>query len=391
MKILFLTISYSINGGTIYNDLVDCLIEHGHEIVVCRSSLDNSIHHIEDIKKGLTLLNVKTGNQFEKNLIKKGINMILLENQFISAIRKCLNGYSFDLILYATPPISFNGVIQYCKKKFEAKSFLMLKDIFPQNAVDLGMMKKGSYVYNYFSKKEKKLYDVSDYIGCMSNKNVEYLNKYDIEIQKKAHIFYNSIKIHDTLKSNHSQNEITTFLFGGNLGKPQNIKFLLSIVEELKTYSKARFIIVGKGTEDLMVKKYAESNLKNFSYIPFLEKKEYDKLLLNCDIGIISLDPRFTIANIPSKLPTYYLYKKPVLAITDEFTDLREMVEKEKCGWWCSSNDRRTVIKVIKEICKSKPQQIQRGLNAYGYVKRLFDVETNVEQIEKFMEEKNNE
>lgn len=391
MRILFPTIAYKMNSGSIYNDLVDCLVEHGHQIVICRSCSDEKSSKIYKVNSNLTILNIKTGNQFERNLIKKGINMMLLEKQFINDIKKELENDKFDLILYATPPISLNGVVKFCKKKYNARTFLMLKDIFPQNAVDLNIIKKNSIVYKIFSKKEENLYQISDYIGCMSQKNIEYLNKYNQSIQDKAHIFFNSIKIPKEITFKSSNNNTTTFLFGGNLGKPQNMPFLIDIIENLKNYPLANFIIVGTGTEEYLIKQYSEENTINFRYLSYLKKVEYDRLLQSCDVGLICLDPRFTIANIPSKLPTYYALKKPVLAITDDFTDLRNMVETEKCGWWCSSNNKDEVINVIKKICKSKEEQIKRGLHARNYALKYFDVEINVKQIENFMEVINNE
>lgn len=392
MKIIFPTIAFSHNGGSIYNDLVNCLLEHGHEIVICRSDSTVEYTVLEKINDKFQILNIKTGNQFEKNLIKKGINMLLLEKQFVSGIKKYLSNYNFDLVLYATPPISLNGVVKYCKEKYKANSFLMLKDIFPQNAIDLGMIKENSMIHKFFSNKEKKLYQLSDYIGCMSNKNKEYLNKYGKEIINKSHIFYNSIKIDDKIEKKVDYNiEYTTFLFGGNIGKPQNIDGLIEIIDNLKSYSKAKFIIVGKGTEDSTVKEYSRENSVNLTYIPYLEKREYIKLLDSADVGLISLDPRFTIANIPSKLPTYYNLQKPVLAITDAYTDLKDMILDEDCGWWCNASNKQEIIDCIKEICESKEKQIQKGLNAFNYAKKYFDVEINVKQIEKFMEENKDE
>lgn len=388
MRIIFLTISYNQNGNSIYNDLINSLINHNHQITICRSNCEIGKTTLKKVNENLHILDIQTGNQFEKNLIKKGINMLFLERQFIKAIKKNLQSYSFDLVLYATPPISLNGVVEFCKKNFNAKSFLMLKDIFPQNAIDLKMIKKNSFIHKFFSKKEEKLYRISDYIGCMSQKNKDYLKKYDLSIQQKSHIFFNSVKISDEKDEEiPASSQYTVFLFGGNIGKPQNINYLLKIIDYLKTYPKSKFIIVGKGTEKEIVENYAKTNSRNFKYINFLEKEEYENLLKSADIGLISLDPRFTIANIPSKLPTYYNLKKPVLAITDTCTDLKDMILENECGWWCDANDMENIINTIKEICESKEEQKRRGLNAYNYLKEYFDVEINVKQIENFMEE----
>lgn len=106
----------------------------------------------------MSILRVKTGKIQKTNLIEKGIATILLETQYISAIKKYLLNVKFDLVLYSTPPITFAGAVQYIKKRDGAKTYLLLKDIFPQNAVDIGMMSKSGikgFLYRYFRAKEK--------------------------------------------------------------------------------------------------------------------------------------------------------------------------------------------------------------------------------------------
>ena len=88
---------------------------------------------------GIHILRVKTGNLKRTNLIEKGFSTIMLERQFLNGIKKYLNGVRFDAVLFHTPPITFTNVIRYIKKRDNAVSYLLLKDIFPQNAVDMGI------------------------------------------------------------------------------------------------------------------------------------------------------------------------------------------------------------------------------------------------------------
>lgn len=386
MKILYISISYSIEGNGLYQNLVDSLIKQNHKITIVCSKYDIKDTKYENIKEGLKLLTVKTGDPFEKNLIKKGLNQILIANYFKKAIRKYLKHEEFDLILYATPPVTLANVVKYCKEKYQAKTFLMLKDIFPQNAVDLKMIKKGSIVYKYFRKQEKKYYQYSDFIGCMSQGNKDYLLKYNPEISsKKVGIFPNSIFIEEIDGISFNKDK-TVFMFGGNLGKPQNISGLLKIMKKLKKFSKAEFLIVGKGTEEKKIIDFInQEKPSNVVYKSFIPQKEYEQILKFIDVGVISLDPRFTIPNIPSRLQGYLKLKKPVLAITDTNTDLKEMILENDCGWWCDASNEDKIIEIIKDICENKEKQIKKGLNGFEYLKQEFDVEKNVDILEKFM------
>ena len=198
MNVLFLTLSSmeNIYERGIYTDLVRELARRGINMHVVfprerRTRLSTELTTIENIK----LLKVKTGNITQTNFIEKGISTLTIENQYLKAVKKYFTGIRFDLIMYSTPPITFEKVVKYFKRSQKSKTYLILKDIFPQNAVDINIMKDGSLIWKYFRKKEKRLYEVSDMIGCMSQGNVDFLLTHNPFIDKrKVEVFPNSIE-----------------------------------------------------------------------------------------------------------------------------------------------------------------------------------------------------
>lgn len=386
MKILYMTMSYNPDRNGLYQNLVDELLNRNYEVTVVRCEADVKKTNYLKYKKNLNLLTIKTADPFSSNIIKKGINQVMLGRYFKKAISKYLINDKFDLILYATPPITLANVVKYCKDIFDARTFLMLKDIFPQNAVDLNMMKKESLVYKYFRREEKKYYMYSDYIGCMSQGNVDYVIKHNPEVSpKKVGLFPNSIKIEEIKGLSFHENE-TVFMFGGNLGKPQNIAHLLEIIQDSESIKKAKFLIVGGGAEQYRIEEFIRKNeLSNLTYKSYVPQEEYYELLKSVDVGLISLDSRFTIPNIPSKFQHYLKLKKPVFAITDVHTDIKNMIENNNCGWWCDADDKEKIIEIIKNICENKEMQKAKGINGYRYLVNEFDVVGNVNKIEEFM------
>ena len=204
MNILFLTMSSgmeNISSRGIYTDLMRKFRDEGNEVYIIfprerklglptEISVDNHVHS----------LGVRTLNVTKTNVIEKGIGQLLIEYQFMSAFKKYIGNVKFDLILYSTPPITFTKVIKSVKKSNpNAISYLLLKDIFPQNAVDIGMLRKTGLkgiLYRRFRKTEKKLYRLSDRIGCMSEANVEYVLNHNPEIpREKVEICPNAIEV----------------------------------------------------------------------------------------------------------------------------------------------------------------------------------------------------
>ena len=183
---------------SIYTVLMCIYRDEGHQVYIV-TRLDRQFGlptTLEDVE-GVRILGVKTLNIQKTNFVEKGIGTILVKSQFQAAIKKYVGNISFDLILYSTPPLTFTNVVKWLKKKNpNAISYLLLKDIFPQNAVDLQMFSKSSLFYKYFRKKEIELYKHSDYIGCMSPANVEFVIKHNPYIDDKTvEVAPNSIEL----------------------------------------------------------------------------------------------------------------------------------------------------------------------------------------------------
>ena len=370
MRLLFISLLdfSSFNDRNIYTDLLREFIKNGHD-VYCISPVERRKRVNTHMEENGHLLKLKIGNTQKTNIIEKGISTLLIEPQFKHAISKYFSDVKFDLILYSTPPITFANVVKYVKKRDGAKSYLMLKDIFPQNAVDLDMMQttglKG-VLYKYFRKKEKKLYSLSDRIGCMSQANVDYILKHNPEIPKeKVEICPNCIEVQDMRLSEQERVDMRDkyglpqdkkiFVYGGNLGKPQDVPFIVSCLKKCADLVDVYFVIAGSGTDRYLLEEYIAvenpSHVKLFGQLP---KEEYDKMIACCDVGLIFLDHRFTIPNFPSRLLSYMQAGLPVLASTDINTDIGNMIVDSGFGWWCESTEYIEFYNIVNGIKESE-------------------------------------
>lgn len=357
MNVLFVTISAMphISKHSITLDLMHEFQSKGHQVyAVCgiERKQDEKTHISQEA--GCTVLRVKIGKNKKANPIVKGITTVLLPHTYKKAIKKYFSDVKFDLVLYPTPPITHCDTVQFIKKRDGAKSYLLLKDIFPQNAVDIGMMRKSGVkgiLFRYFRRKEKKLYALSDRIGCMSQANVEYVLKHNPEIDPaKVEICPNAIEVQDMSVTTEVRAELRekyeipqdkkVFIYGGNLGRPQGIPFLQQCLENQKNNADAYFLIIGDGTEYKKLEAWFAANKPaNAKLLKRLPKEDYDRLVAACDVGMIFLDHRFTIPNFPSRLLSYMQAKLPVLCCTDPNTDVGQVCVDGGFGWWCESND----------------------------------------------------
>lgn len=398
MNVIFLTLVRitDIEDRGIYQDLMRKFRDEGHQVYIVspserRLGLETQLSE----NHGVKILNVKTLNIQKTGILEKGIGTLLLEFQYIKAFKKYLGDVRFDLITYSTPPITFTNVVKYLKKRNpQAVSYLQLKDIFPQNAVDIGIFGEKSVFNWYFRRKEISLYKSSDYIGCMSPANVEFLKVHNTYYPaERIEVAPNSVELKASKELTKAERycirskyqlpeDKPIFIYGGNLGKPQGIDYLIKCLDTCRNRKDCHFLIIGSGTEYEKVANWCEDNAsKNVSLWSFFPKDDYDQLVRACDVGLIFLDHRFTIPNYPSRLLSYLEAKMPVICATDVNTDIGRIAEENGYGYWCESVKPSDFTGLVDKMLASDRKAM--GEKGYQFLKDNYLVEHTYNTIMK--------
>ncbi len=383
MNILFLSLYQfdTISDRNIYPDLLREFIKNGHQVYAISPIDSRNQKDTYFVKEDQSvILRLKIGKTEKTNIIKKGISTVLLESTIIKGIKKYFSDVKFDLVLYATPPVTFCNVVRFVKKRDGAKTYLLLKDIFPQNSVDLGMLSKNGVkgiIYQYFRNKEKRLYSLSDHVGCMSQANVDYLLANNKQLSSDAvEVCPNSVeprdlriswdeKVRIRRKFNIPEDKLV-LVYGGNLGKPQGIEFMIECIRK-SSDKKVYYIIAGSGTEYGKLKEYIDTEKPDhIKLCPFLPKDEYDEILSCGDVGLVFLDYRFTIPNFPSRILPYMQAGLPVISCTDENTDMGKIIEEGDFGWSCYSNNSDAFCSLLDTVVMEDLSE--KSCNAFAYL-----------------------
>lgn len=395
MRVLFISLSniYDIEQHGLYNDLLREFAKNGHELTVVsplerRTGKDTSLTENGNVK----ILRVKTGNIQKTNYIEKGISLLLLGSQLTRAIKKYCKDLSFDVILYATPPITIYSVIRKLKRMTGAKTFLMLKDIWPQEIVDLGILRKGGLLYHYFRYSEKSIYKVSDWIGYTSPANKKYLVDDGVDEHKLVPV-HNSVDASFQHQNTFDRTQIweqyginsdnTVFFYGGNLGLPQDVEHLIACLKTQIGQAGKYFVVCGQGTEYHKLEAFfAEYKPENMKLFPYLPKQDYDALIYASDVGMVFLNHRFTVPNCPTRFYDCMEYSKPVLACTDLASDIREDIFDGGFGWWCESKDPAEFATLVDAAHREGKEKLQeRGKKARAHLEKYYTVDKDYNVI----------
>lgn len=395
MNILYIATSFPKpdRGDTIYTDLAEALREAGHAltIVVSEQASNNKTTQLIT-ERGLKVLRITTGDYYGVGFIEKGITSLKIPVLIKKGIKRHLNHHKFDFLLFESPPVTTVDLVSWAKKRFNCPAYLMLKDIFPQNAVDLGIIKRNSLIHRFFTGKEEKLYKVADYIGCMSPANRQYIIDHNPRLDReKLELFPNTKRLtyafdpvaQPSIRKKLGLSEETCiFLFGGNMGRPQGIELLCLAVRECKNEKGIFFLFVGRGSDRWKLEKTIEQGcITNAVVLDDLPRNEFEQIARECNVGLIVLDPRFTIPNYPSRILTYLDYAKPVLAATDKATDIKDLIEDAGCGEWVWSGDDRAFIEKVKEMSR-RAELNELGQSGRAYMESNFLVRHSIAILE---------
>ena len=241
----------------------------------------------------------------------------------------------------------------------------------------------------------------------MSQANVDYVLRHNPQLNPSSvEVCPNSIEPKEITVSDVERADLRArynlphdtriFVYGGNLGKPQDITFIIKCLRFCRKMN-AYFLIVGNGTEFNKLQKYIDKyNQDNVLLLQYLPKEDYDRLVAACDVGLIFLDHRFTIPNFPSRLLSYMQAKLPIIACTDKNTDIGNVITginkddnktHDGFGWWCESNDVRAFAKCVNEALHMTLEELNTlGDNAYEYLIKHYDVRDAANLIIKYIQ-----
>lgn len=398
MRILFITISWPGSGEhNIYSDLIDEFVRREHEVTVIsvqeevpggKSSYRKHTHR--------SILKIRSGKIQKRNKYMKVLCSLFAGVQILGYSLRYLRKSRFDLILFHTPPITLSPAVILLKHFYHAKLYLLLKDIWPQDAVDLGAMRRHGIVHFGFRCLEQMTYRCSDYIGCMSPGNVRYVRKKNPYLKSRiVEECPNSFKLCGRMENdklavrNRYQipEDKTVVVFGGNLGRAQGVDFLIQVLRHYQSDPHWYFLMIGAGTEYRRVKQQiAQFGLKNAQMMPWMKCSDFEELVGACDIGLLLLDQRNTVPNFPSRFLTYLKAAIPILAAVDDATDIGDIIEEHNCGVQSAHGNLADFDRALNKLSEEE-QRAEMGKNAFSLYLNQYTSEKSYQIIMKHFKE----
>lgn len=390
MRVLLLVDCYlpsTRSSAKLVHDLASELLRQGHEPVVVAPDDSIEAPSRESAEEGFTVFRVRTGRIKGASLVRRGWNEMRLSATIWKAGRGFFRSRPCGLVASYSPTIFFGALVRKLKGLWKCPAYLILRDIFPQWAVDAGVLRKGP-AYLYFKKKEREQYAAADVIGVQSPANLRYFEERGWNRKYRLEVLYNWSPLEpppaarvDYRREWKLQDKVV-FFYGGNIGVAQDMDNLLRLAEAMREESPAAFLLVGEGSEVPRLRRLAESRgLTNVQIREAVSQEEYAGMVGQFDVGLITLDRGLKTQNFPGKLLSYLASSLPVLASVNPGNDLKDLLEAEGAGLVTLNGDDAGLLENARRLAGDAALRREMGSRGRALLERRFSAEAAARQI----------
>ena len=344
MRILIIVDTYvpaNISAALQMHDLALEFVRQGHRptVIVPAAELE-STWRIDSLE-GVEVLRIKALRTKDVGYVRRALAELLLPFLLYRGLLKSpLAKESWNGVVWYSPTIFFGPLVQLLKRRHGIKAYLILRDLFPDWAVDAGIMRRG-LAYRFFKWVERYQYQIANVIGVQTPGNVALVQATAVHGKARIEVLDNwlcepsvgetSISLAATPLANK-----TVFVYAGNMGAAQGMDCLLELASDLRERNDVGFLFVGRGSEVERLREFAANqDLRHVMFLDEIDAKAIPSLLAQCHVGLIALDPRHTTHNIPGKFLTYLRAGLPVLASINPGNDLEQLIDSEGVGYVC--------------------------------------------------------
>ena len=370
------------SGAVQLRDLSREFVRQGHSLCVLLPASDQREPWALEEVDGAQVLRLKAPRTKDIGYMHRTLAELAMPFAMLQSLRKSpLAKKRWDGVVWYAPSIFHGPLISALKKSSNAKSYLIIRDIFPEWAADMGLMGRG-LPYRFFDAVARYQYSVADVIGVQTPGNRRYFTPWLQQPGRQLQVLQNwldkpvqvrcSIRLNETALAGRK-----VFVYAGNMGVAQGMDILLDLAEKLRTQADAGLLFVGRGSDVTRLKTTAQSRqLSNVLFFDEIDPDEIPDLYSQCHVGIVALDPRHKSHNIPGKFLTYMQSGLPVLANINVGNDLAQMIRDEDVGEVCETND----LGELADLADRLLTRIEAGEEFSNRCRDLFEREFSVEK-----------
>lgn len=326
------------SGAVQLRDLARELATQGHGVTVFTPTTGAAPSLAEEVDERYEIVRLHAPVTKDVSYVRRTIGELLMPYAMLRSLRRSRwKHLRFDGVIWYSPSIFLGPFADALKQESGCRGYLILRDIFPEWAVDMGLMRRG-LTYRFFKFIAERQYAAADIIGVQTRGNLAYFKDHIAQKEIRIEVLHNWLL--PPVKTRCSIDLSTSTLSGrkilvyaGNMGIAQGMDILLDMAETLKHRADLGLVFVGRGSDvDRLRNAAARRALDNVLFFDEIDSDEIPGLYQQCSIGLVALDRRHASHNIPGKFISYMHCGLPVLAAINFGNDLEKLITDERVG-----------------------------------------------------------
>ncbi len=392
MQILLIADDYSTKskkvGGKMLKELADELVKQGHTVaVIAPNTYDESKYSGDN---HVDIYRFNAGEIKNTSKLKRLWSELQFSRKIWKLVKQC-DAIKPDLIMYCSPSIFFGKVVTKIKQRFKIKSYLVLRDFFPQWVIDHGMIRKNSAAAMFLRYFERKTYQAADRIGVMSPANLKWFNRYTRgQYHDITEVLYNWVDVNalehispnQAFRREYELEDKVVFIYGGNIGYAQQMKNIIDLARRLKAHTRAHFVLIGQGDEFQLVDSLIRRHkLHNVLLLPAVAQEAYFAIQKVADVGLFSLHSGHKTHNFPGKILGYLSQPMPVLGSVNHGNDIMSVINDSSSGFVSEAGDLDQLYHNALELINNENVRDKCCVGAHQLALQLFSVDNAAKQV----------
>jgi len=375
------------SGAVQLRDLSNELVSQGHDVTVLVASPGLDAPYKFEVLGGLRVLRLKTPATKDRGYVARTLGEFWMPFAMLKGFKHSpLSDELWDAVVWYSPSIFLGPLVKALKSKSRCPSYLIVRDIFPEWAADMGLMSRGS-PFLFFKLIAAYQYSIADVIGIQSKGNAVYFQRWVKSSNRRLEVLHNWLApardvgcTIDISQSALAGRKI--FVYAGNMGVAQGMDVVVDLAQFFKNDRNVGFVLVGRGSEvDKLKSMVAHKALENVLFFEEIDPSEIPSLYAQCDVGLVLLDARHRSHNVPGKFLTYMQAGLPVLAAVNAGNDLIGLIDESQVGRACEAADLNKLFASAKELLAQVQSDDFYRQRCQVLCERLFTAEAAARQV----------
>ncbi|MGI8639531.1 MAG: glycosyltransferase family 4 protein [Pyrinomonadaceae bacterium] len=348
----------------------------------------------KDFHKGVEIFRVRSTTLNKDVLAFRLLNMLTQgASIFVKSLLK-FNKYDSVLVVSAPPTLPF--VTALAAKLRRAEYTLVIQDKYPETLIAVGKLKADSIFIKLLNRLNNWLYDGAKKIIVVGRDMRELVNSqlnHHSTRQTPIDVIQNWASLEEVEPTSRRENRLLqdlglldkfVFLYAGNMGHPQDIESIVECAKKLKDDGRFHFLFIGSGVKRKWLEREVRDNkLTNVTVLEPRPRTD-QKLFLNaCDVGLVPLVKKMRGVAMPSRTYNILAAGKPVLALTENDSEVAQVIEDDRVGWYVPPGEPEKLLQMIYKIYEERSEIPEMEIRARNSALQKHSLEVAVGKYRK--------